>query len=267
MKRIFLTFCCLLAALVLSASVTMALTVPPKPQGRVSDYAGLLPPADRAALETKLEGIERASGNQFAIAIFKNLEGDSLEDFAIRLADQWKMGKKGVDNGLLLLLFVEDRKIRIEVGYGLEGNIPDIKAGRAIRDVMAPRFREGDFTGGLNAAVDTLDVAARGGKLPEPQNGGNNSRGGAPIPPKIVLLLLFVMAPLIIISAIRQRLKYGPTVIDSTDPLNRHGRRGGGSPFFWFGGMGGGGGGFGGGGGGFGGGGGGFGGGGASGGW
>jgi len=253
--------------LVALAGPSLALDVPPRPSSRVSDYAGVLDSVGRQQLETKLAAVEGETGNQFAVAIFDSLEGDSLEDFSIRLADKWKVGYADKDNGLIVLLFLKERRIRIEVGYGLEGSVPDVVTGRVIRDVMGPKFRESDIAGGLYAAVVSLDKAARGdlaGALPKDSaQGAKSSRGsGAGI---FILIFLIVT-----ISNMVARARYGASMVSS-----RHGgripwwmwllmlssgshRRGGGSGF--------GGGGFGGfGGGGFGGGG--FGGGGASGGW
>jgi len=234
----------------LVSATALALEVPPAPTGRVSDFAGLLPAGERSRIEDRLEEIERADSNQFAVAIFRSLDGESLEDFSIRLADQWKVGHKGRDNGLLLLIFTEDRKVRIEVGYGLEGAIPDALAGRVIRDVIAPRFREGRYADGILAAVDALDAASRGEFKPLPE-------GGQGVPAPIAGLLPFLIFFLLvgILSARRRSAHLGPR--------SRRRHPGG---FWWIGPGGFGGGGFGGGGG-FSGGGGGFGGGGASGGW
>lgn len=96
---------------------------------------------------------ERATGVQMAIAIFPSLEGESLEDYSIRLAQQWRVGQKGLDDGLILLVFVKERKVRVEVGYGLEPTITDVVVARIIRESIAPRFREGQYAAGLEAAV------------------------------------------------------------------------------------------------------------------
>ncbi len=122
----------------------------------MNDYAGLLSQADRDGLEAKLAERERATGTQMAIAIFRSLEGENLEDVASRLFQQWRLGRKGLDNGVLLVVFVTDRKLRIEVGYGLEATIPDAAAGRIIREAVVPRFREQRWTAGLEAAVDAV---------------------------------------------------------------------------------------------------------------
>ena len=130
--------------------------VPPAPTARLNDYAGLLTPADRQGLETRLTEGERVTGAQVAIAIFPSLDGESLEDFSVRLAEKWRIGQKGLDNGVILVVFVQERKLRLEVGYGLEAVIPDAETGRIIRDSVAPRFREGRYAAGLEAAVNAI---------------------------------------------------------------------------------------------------------------
>jgi uncharacterized protein len=119
----------------------------------VNDYAGLLAPAERERLETDLAARERATGAQMAMALFRSLEGENLEDVAERLFRQWRLGQKGLDNGVLLVVFVQDRKLRFEVGYGLEAVLPDAEAGRIIREAIAPRFREQRYAAGLEAGV------------------------------------------------------------------------------------------------------------------
>ncbi len=106
--------------------------IPPAPTARVNDYAGLLAAADRARLEALLTERERATGAQMVIAIFRSLEGESLEDFSIRLAERWRVGQRGLDNGVILLVFLDDRRVRLEVGYGLEPVLPDAVASRII---------------------------------------------------------------------------------------------------------------------------------------
>jgi uncharacterized protein len=118
---------------------------------------------------------ERSTGAQVVLAIFRSLEGESLEDFSIRLAEKWRVGQKGLDDGAIVLVFVQDRKLRIEVGYGLEGAIPDIEAARIIREVIAPRFREGRYAAGLEAGVRAL-YARIEGKPPAERRG--KARGG-----------------------------------------------------------------------------------------
>ena len=104
-------------------------------------------------MEAILAESERATGVQMVIAIFPSLEGESLEDYSIRLAQQWRIGQKALDNGLILLVFLQERKVRVEVGYGLEPTITDVVAAQIIRERIAPRFREGKYGAGLEAAV------------------------------------------------------------------------------------------------------------------
>ena len=139
-----------------------ALKIPARPEGYVSDYAGLLPPASRARLEEELAHFEKETSNQIEVAIFSSLEEESLEDFSIRLAEQWKIGRKGKDNGVILLIFKNDRKVRIEVGYGLEAVLTDAVAKLIIENEITPRFREGKFDEGIERAVDALRAATRG---------------------------------------------------------------------------------------------------------
>jgi uncharacterized protein len=107
------------------------------------------------------------------IAIFPSLEGDSVEDVAVRLEERWKVGRKGVDNGVLLVIFLNDRKLRIEVGYGLEGALTDVTAKRIIDEVITPKFREGDFAGGISAGVDRMMRVVDGEPLPAPSRSVN----------------------------------------------------------------------------------------------
>ncbi|HOW88026.1 MAG TPA: TPM domain-containing protein [Candidatus Omnitrophota bacterium] len=151
------------ALLLFSAlSLLWALQVPPRPDGYVTDRAGLLSPSTKAELETTLRNFETKTSNQVVVAVFPSLEGDSLEDFSIRLAETWKVGQKGRDNGVIFLIFKNDRKIRIEVGYGLEGVFPDALAGQIISQVVAPHFRKGDYEAGITAGVDAIMKATQG---------------------------------------------------------------------------------------------------------
>jgi len=119
-----------------------ALEIPSRPQGYISDYAGMISPSKRAALEEKLRNFENETTNQLVVAIFPNLEGNALENFSIHLAEQWKVGQRGKDNGVILLIFKESRQVRIEVGYGLESVLPDSISKLIIENEMVPRFRE-----------------------------------------------------------------------------------------------------------------------------
>jgi uncharacterized protein len=122
----------------------------------VNDYARLLPADAHQRLETRLAEREQATGAQMVLAIFPSLEGESLEDFSIRLAQQWRVGQKSLDNGVILLMFVQERRVRLEVGYGLEPVVTDAVAAQIIRESIAPRFREQRYAAGLEAAVEAV---------------------------------------------------------------------------------------------------------------
>jgi uncharacterized protein len=153
-----------LLALVLCAATAAwaALKIPPPPDHRINDYAGALTASDRERLEDKLRQRERVSSNQIVVAIFPSLEGESLEDYSVRLAQSWRIGRKGLDNGVVFLIFINDRKMRIEVGYGLEANLTDAVSSSILRDVVAPRFREGRLADGIGAGLDGIDQAIAG---------------------------------------------------------------------------------------------------------
>ncbi len=160
--------------------LALALDVPPL-KGRINDYAGLIP-ADRArALEERLARFEAETGHQIAVLTIPSLKGDSLEDFSIRVAEAWKIGKKGFDNGVILLVARDDRRLRIEVGYGLEGVLPDAIASRIIREDITPRFRSGDYAGGIEAGINQILRVTSGEPLPEQSRsspGAKACRGG-----------------------------------------------------------------------------------------
>ena len=160
----------LLVAL-LAVPSAAALRIPPPPDRRVNDYAGVLAPADRDRLEQKLIAREAGSRNQVVVAIFRSLESESLEAYSIRLAQAWRVGQKGLDNGVIFLVFLDDRKMRIEVGYGLEGSLTDAVSSSILRDVVAPRFREGRTADGIAAGLDAIDRAIAGTYTRPPPSG------------------------------------------------------------------------------------------------
>lgn len=149
-------------------STAGALEVPTL-QGRVNDLAGVLSAPQAKELEARLADYEQRTGHQFALLTVPTLDGEDIEGFSIRTVEKWGLGQKQKDDGVLLLVAVNDRKMRIEVGYGLEPNIPDILAGRIIRNVMAPHFRQGDYAAGINAAFDSLMKAAAGEQVAVPE--------------------------------------------------------------------------------------------------
>lgn len=140
---------------VLMAASAWALDVPPL-TGRVVDLAHVLPADVTALLTRDLEAHEAKTTNQVAVLILPSLEGDPLEEFSHRVATTWKLGRKGTDNGVLLLVSLNDRKVRIEVGYGLEGTLTDLRSAHIIRHELVPRFRTGDLPGGIAAGVQAI---------------------------------------------------------------------------------------------------------------
>ena len=185
-------------------SLALALEVPPL-QGRINDYAGLIPAERARALEERLARFEAETGHQIAVLTIPSLKGDSLEDFSIRVAEAWKIGKKGFDNGAILLIARDDRKLRIEVGYGLEGVMPDAIASRIIREVITPRFRSGDFAGGIEAGVDAILKVTKGEPLPERARPGTTASQGTSL---LTILMITAMLALFI-GMTRRRLLGG----------------------------------------------------------
>jgi uncharacterized protein len=130
--------------------------------GRVNDLADLIDPATERQLEAALTQLEKTDSTQLLVLTIASLDGDSLEGFAMRVVEQWQPGQTGIDNGVLLLVAKNDRKIRIEVGYGLEGKLTDLVAGRIIRNVIVPQFKAGRFDQGILAGVTAIVGVVRG---------------------------------------------------------------------------------------------------------
>ena len=128
----------------------------PALKGRVVDLAHVLPASTVGSLSVRMADHETGTSNQVAVLILPSLAGEPLEEFSHRVATAWKLGQKGTDNGVLLLVALQERKVRIEVGYGLEGALTDVLAARIIRNEIVPRFRAGDFPGGVTVGVDAI---------------------------------------------------------------------------------------------------------------
>jgi len=139
---------------------------PPPLRARVNDLAGVFSAAEREALEQRLARFEAETTHQLAVLTVPSLEGEDIESFSLRVAEAWQLGHEGRDNGLLLVVAPADRRWRVEVGYGLEGVVPDAVAARIGRERMVPLFREGRMAEGIEAALDGLMAAARGEELP-----------------------------------------------------------------------------------------------------
>jgi uncharacterized protein len=168
----------------------------PQLTGRVNDYAGMLSPETKTVLEQKLAGFERDQSTQVVVLTIPSLQGDILEQFAIRVAEQWKPGQKGKDNGVLLILAKDERKVRIEVGMGLQGVLPDITASHIIRDVMRPYLKDNNYDQGISAGVDAIMAATKGEFKASPQDAARKSHRTSPS--AITLFLLAAVAALIL---------------------------------------------------------------------
>jgi uncharacterized protein len=158
----------LVLAVLLGISLAAIAQVAVPPVARVTDQTGTLSVEQKAALERMLEAFEARKGSQIALLMVRTTGGEAIEQFALRVAEQWKLGRKGVDDGALLVIAKDDRALRIEVGYGLEGALNDATAKRIVADVITPRFREGDFFGGISAGLDRMIRVIDGEPLPPP---------------------------------------------------------------------------------------------------
>jgi len=151
----------LVSLVVLCSSSAHAIDVP-KLAGYVNDYANMISPPAKAELEKELRSFEKADSTQIVILTIPSLGGEAIEEFGIRVAEAWKIGQKGKDNGIIFIVAKQERKIRIEVGRGLEGRLTDLTAGRIVDLVVKPRFKREDFDGGFVAGVSSLVDATRG---------------------------------------------------------------------------------------------------------
>jgi uncharacterized protein len=153
---------CLSAVFILiGASHAFSLDVP-NLKGRVNDYGNILSSSTEQQLDAVLRELERTDSTQIVVLTIPSLKGDSLENFSIRVAEKWKIGQTNKDNGAILLISKNDRKIRIEVGYGLEGSLTDLISGRIIRDIITPHFKRGNFDAGVSNGVQAMIQAVRG---------------------------------------------------------------------------------------------------------
>jgi len=180
-----------LAALLVLVTLWAAALEVPYLGGRVNDLANMLSDATEGSLEASLEALERQTGAQVAVLTVPTLDGDSIEDFAIRVVETWELGREGVDDGVLLLISRDERLIRIDVGYGLEGALTDAQSRRIIAELMTPNFKNGDFDAGVLAASEAIAAAVRGEELPLPERAPNQAPQGLPGLGSLILLALF----------------------------------------------------------------------------
>jgi uncharacterized protein len=193
----------LLALLLCWAAVALALVAVPPLSGRVVDQTGTLGSSDIASLTQTLKDLETRKGSQIAVLIVPTTDGEAIEQFALRVAEAWKIGRKKVDDGALLVIAKNDRRLRIEVGYGLEGALTDVTTKRIIDEDITPKFKTGDFAGGVSAGVDRMVRIVNGEKLPEPEPPHWQDSGLLNIAPFNPFVLVFVF---IVGSALRAAL-------------------------------------------------------------
>ena len=159
---------------------------------RVHDEAGILSPSTASSLEVSLQRFEDSTSNQIGVLIVNSLERESIDQFGIRVADKWKLGQNDKDNGVILLVAVEDRKVRIEVGQGLEGPLPDAICSRIIRNEMSPSFRRGDYDTGVIASIEAIQMAIKG-EYKGTGPAARNRRGGSPWFVILIIIIILVM--------------------------------------------------------------------------
>ena len=178
-----------LTALLFWTAGAAALDIP-RPSGYVNDTAGMLSQTTRLKLEQFLRDFEKSDSTQIVVLTIPSLENEALEDFSLKVFGDWKVGQAGKDNGALLLIAKQERKIRIEVGYGLEGRLTDLLSGRIIDNEISPRFKQGDFDGGVVSGVVAMAEAVRGEYTGTGQT--NNSRKKKSNPFGLIFLLFFL---------------------------------------------------------------------------
>lgn len=168
----------LFAGLLAAFGTARADVAVPVLKARVTDLTGTLTAQQTRQLETQLAALEQRKGAQIVVLMLPSTQPEDIADYATRVFDQWKIGRKNVDDGVLLVVAKDDHRAMIETGYGLEGAIPDAAASRIIREYMSPKFRVGDFYGGLNDAIGALTKLVDGEPLPPPLQGPQRNTGG-----------------------------------------------------------------------------------------
>lgn len=189
----------LAAALFLFCAALIAQVAVPALTSRVTDLTGTLSAQQRSALEERLAAFEARKGSQLAVLIVPTIKPEAIEQFGIRVAEQWKIGRKGVDDGAILIVALKDRELRIETGYGLEGALPDAVAKRIVEEVIVPRFKQGDYFAGIDAGVSRMMAVIEGEALPPPSRtkgtggAGRGSGGGFESFLMVAFILVFVV--------------------------------------------------------------------------
>jgi uncharacterized protein len=195
MRRISLS--CLLAAFFFIGVSSSTVAAIPQPSGYMTDEAGLLTPEQIASLNRVLSDYEQRTSNQIVVLTVKSLEGQDIESYSIAVAEAWKAGQKHKDNGAILLIAPNEKQVRIEVGYGLEGVLTDAKSAQIIRNIFVPRFQAKDYYGGITGAVSAMEAVIGGESAPE-----RNTREPVPVPSSLpfVVMILFLAGLIGLIS-------------------------------------------------------------------
>lgn len=187
MQRRLLSFIVWLAV---ASGAVAAEVMPPKPARWFNDYAGVVPAATARELDAKLEQHERDTSNQIVVAVWQDMQTDSsIQDYTFRIFQQWKLGQRDRNNGIGLFVYIKARKMFMQVGYGLEGAVPDAIAKRIIDDEIAPHFKAGDYGAGLTAGVNAILAAAKG----EYKGTGRTASGEGGVPWLVWLVLAIIV--------------------------------------------------------------------------
>ncbi|HTP65075.1 MAG TPA: TPM domain-containing protein [Geobacteraceae bacterium] len=197
-------FLAIIVALFSLVTTAFALDVP-QLRGHVNDYAAVLSPATVQELEATLTEFERTDSTQIVVLTIPSLEGENIEQFSIKVAEAWRIGQKKIDNGVILLMAKKEHRLRIEVGRGLEGKLTDLVSGRIIRGEMSPRFRAGDFDGGVRAGVAAIMAVVRGEYTAQPQASGNQRRIGHPVH-SLFTFMIFLMVACVFLGSMSRLL-------------------------------------------------------------
>jgi uncharacterized protein len=180
-------------ALLLGFALARADVAVPPLTARVTDLTGTLSGGAVARIEAKLADLEAKKGSQLAVLIVPTTQPEEIEQFGIRVAEAWKLGRKGVDDGAILLVAKDDRRVRIEVGQGLEGALPDAIANRIITETITPHFKQGDYDGGVEAGIDQMISVVNGEPLPQPDRKWERHGGLGNMLP-LLLVVVFVVS-------------------------------------------------------------------------
>jgi uncharacterized protein len=219
-------------ALLGGASVRAAEVIPPAPANHFNDYAGVVPGATAQSLETELTRFERDTSNQVLVAIYPHLQSDSsIEDYTVRVAQSWRVGQKDKKNGAVLFIFIQEHKLYIQVGYGLESVLPDALCKQIIENEITPRFRTGDYAGGVTAGVHAMLAATRGEYKGMGRTVADRGRSGNAPPGVVLFLILFFVGLSFLLRTVRPHTVYGRNgrVITYGGWLGGSGSGGGGS--------------------------------------